>query len=182
QLNDDAFIAPYLSVGFGVTSFDVFGNLRNANNEFYGFLGEDGEQDDTYETDLRALNNESEFYEDYTFHIPFGAGVKFRLGDRFNLNVETNLKYAFSDYLDDVSARGYDNNLNDVYGHANVALNYNFGLKKRAFNAPKWNADKYARLEKGEDALYSEAGLALQPSTSVDSSVVEEPVVMSKKE
>jgi hypothetical protein len=54
---------------------------------------------------LRPLRTEGQAKEYAAFHIviPFGGGLRFRIGDRFDLAVEAGLRYTFTDYLDDVS-------------------------------------------------------------------------------
>ncbi|MGB1241139.1 MAG: hypothetical protein ACPG49_01370 [Chitinophagales bacterium] len=137
MLDDRAFFSPYFTVGIGVTHFDVFGDLLDANGAAYNF--EDNPmlmQDDDFETDLRKLDMERSGYDDISLHIPIGLGFKFRLSDRLNLNLETNIKYMFTDYLDDVDARGKDNGWNDIYAYTHASLNYNFGYKEKGYRPP----------------------------------------------
>lgn len=64
--------------------------------------------------------------------IPFGGGIKFRLGSRVNLNVE-------------MVARTYSNEWNEsdfnfgqsLRGYSSLSLHYNFGLKKEAYHASR---------------------------------------------
>lgn len=42
-------------------------------------------------------------YAKTQFAIPFGLGLKFKIHERMDLNLEANFRYAFTDYLDDVS-------------------------------------------------------------------------------
>ncbi|MFK7903841.1 MAG: hypothetical protein AB8B69_01890 [Chitinophagales bacterium] len=137
MLDDRAFFSPYFTVGIGVTHFDVFGDLLDTNGAVYNF--EDNPllmQDDDFETDLRKLDTERSGYDDISLHIPIGLGFKFRLSDRLNLNLETNIKYMFTDYLDDVDARGKDNGWNDIYAYTHASLNYNFGYKEKGYRPP----------------------------------------------
>jgi len=61
--------------------------------------------------DLAALNTEGQnlpgsTLQDYSFlsvAIPFGAGIKLKLSDRFSLLAEWGMRMTFTDYLDDVS-------------------------------------------------------------------------------
>ncbi len=60
--------------------------------------------------DLQPLHTEGQGKEGYKkpyslfqFAIPFGAGVRLRLTDRWDLGVEMGIRYTFTDYLDDVS-------------------------------------------------------------------------------
>ena len=63
--------------------------------------------------DLATLNTEGQnlpgsTLEDYGFvsmAIPFGAGIKLKLSNRFSLLGEWGMRMTFTDYLDDVSYR-----------------------------------------------------------------------------
>lgn len=137
MLDDRAFFSPYLTVGIGVTSFDVFGDLLDSNGEAYNFeVNPALEQDEDFETNLRNLDIERADYNERVLHIPLGLGLKFRLSNRLNLNLETNIKYTFTDYLDDVDIRGKDNGWNDIYAYTHASLNYNFGYKEKGYRPP----------------------------------------------
>lgn len=174
---EKSFFAPYIGTGVGFMKYKVRGDLYQENGNRYYYwsdntirdLGESDpnaanasiiEQDGIYETDLRELETEGRRYSETTLTIPLAMGLKFRLNDRINLNLETLLHYSLSDYLDDVSgdypvlfgsidqayasnptntprsSRGAGNNLKDIYGVFNISIGYNFGYKKQAFNAP----------------------------------------------
>ncbi len=173
-LSDEAFFSPYLLIGAGVTQFEAYGDLYGENGEQYFYWsdntirnqaeGTDNAteviQDGNYETKLAPLDTEGVEYSKNILNFPVGLGLKFRLGDRFNLNLEAMAKYTNTDYLDDVSGnypesyfsttqeyasnpsgisremRGSDSDLNDIYGYVNLSLNYNFGFKQTAFIAP----------------------------------------------
>ncbi len=133
-LDDRAFFSPYLTVGIGVTSFDVYGDLLDSNGEAYNFeANPELEQDEDFETNLRDLDIERADYNEKVLHIPVGFGLKFRLSNRLNLNLETNIKYTFTDYLDDVDSRGKDNGWNDIYAYTHASLSYNFGYKEKSY-------------------------------------------------
>ncbi|MGB1205607.1 MAG: hypothetical protein ACPG5B_08185 [Chitinophagales bacterium] len=174
RMKDDAFIAPYLTVGFGITRFDVFADLIDQDGGFYNLSDETLEQDGDYETNVTELAIEGEKYDTDTWHIPVGIGLKFRVGDRWNLNFETNVKYALTDYLDDVSTRGDDNNLNDFYNYTSASLNYNFGLKHRTIKAPVFIADQYSVLNLTDSLQFNIDGLA-------DSMAIEEPLSIKEQ-
>ena len=146
RVKDDAFSAPYLTVGFGITKFDVFADLIDPEGGFYNLSDPTLVQDGDYETNVTELAIEGVEYDTRTWHIPVGIGLKFRVADRWNLNFETNVKYALTDYLDDVSTRGSDSKLNDFYNYTSASLNYNFGLKHRTLKAPVFIADQYSVL------------------------------------
>jgi outer membrane protein OmpA-like peptidoglycan-associated protein len=174
-LSKKAIISPYFSIGFGVTQFETFGDLFTENNQRY-YYWSDGKiydtpenslppnitelrQDGNFETNLTDLQTEGINYNTIVWNIPVAVGLKFRLHERLNLNVEVLGRYVNSDYLDDVSGdylkvfenstqeyatnpntqnttqRG-DNDANDFYGMASLSLHYNFGRKSEDFMPP----------------------------------------------
>lgn len=88
------------------------------------------------------------------YHIPVGLGLKFRLGDRWNANLETNVKYAFTDHLDGMVEQ--DDKSYDSYTSFLFGINYNFGVKKKTIKAPVFVVDKYAALSKEDSSLYKD--------------------------
>lgn len=175
-LAEDFWIAPYLSVGFGYTWWETFSDLfdEQGNRYFYWSdatirnLAENDpnaatavvvEQDGIFETELATLQTENIDYATHAWNIPVAFGLKFRLGERFNLNIEALLRYVNSDYLDDVSGdyptefnnpnqayasnpsgqvkvkRG-DDRAHDLYGLVSLSLHYNFGKRKLDFATP----------------------------------------------
>lgn len=171
-----AFISPYFTFGLGYTDFTVYGDLYDASGNRYHYWSDRSirsdsetspsasaavlvEQDGVYETNLSRLNTERD-YKTTVLNIPFGAGLKFRISSRFNLNLDFTVRYAFTDYLDDVSGEyrtSYDNEQqeyaanptnrsaqrrgsvdgNDFYSYTSVSLHYNFGKRTEKFKAPK---------------------------------------------
>lgn len=184
--SERAFLSPYFFVGFGAMQFDVFADLFDENGQRY-YYWQDGsirnideasytgtenlqelERSFTYETNVSELNLEKEGgYRNQTIYIPFGMGLKFRLGSRLNLNLETKINYTFTDYLDDVGNKpinpnladptaiyaadpnnniGSGNrggsrwNLNDAFIYTSASLFFNFGKRKDAFAGPVLHA------------------------------------------
>lgn len=79
---------PYIFTGIGITSFapqaqDFQGGTRS----------------------LRPLKTErqAKAYGDKTVVIPYGLGIKYNLSGKFTIMGELGYRYAFTDYLDDVS-------------------------------------------------------------------------------
>ena len=177
QLGRRSFLAPYVSFGLGYTDFSVFGDLRDGNGDYYHYwsdysirnVPEDDPnaaganvvtQDGVYETELSPLATERE-YPTESFSLPLALGLKFRLSSNINLNLELLMRYAFTDYLDDVSGayradyssseqrraanptgqdvapRGSSPNVNDFYAFPSVSLHYSFARRKTAYRAPK---------------------------------------------
>ncbi len=78
-------VEPYLFVGLGVTFF-------NPKTEFEG-----------NNVALRPLETEGSKYFILAPIVPFGFGVKFKLNYLMDISFEGGFRYAFTDYLDDVS-------------------------------------------------------------------------------
>lgn len=174
---EKSFFAPYIGIGIGYMNFNVKGDLYQENGRQYHYWSDNTvrdisesspnaananiiEQDGDYETDLSLLQAEGADYSTSTLSFPLAMGLKFRLNDRINLNLETLLHYSMSDYLDDVSGeypsvfdsneqlyasnpsgvvrdtRGNSNKMSDIYGSFNLSIGYNFGYKKQSFKAP----------------------------------------------
>jgi len=184
DVSSSFFFTPYLYVGIGRTEFEVFGDLENGNGNPYDYrnlaINDTGEGDDLeqidesgippqdgiYETNLTNIGTELDAAEDAdnggydtkVWNIPMGIGVKIRLNERLGLHLQTDVKYVFSDHLDDISdapykesydnslqelaalpntnyeaaVRGNDNGRNDIYAFTSVSLRYSFGRKQAA--------------------------------------------------
>ncbi|MGZ3863988.1 MAG: DUF6089 family protein [Bacteroidia bacterium] len=62
-------------------------------------------------------------YKRVSVSIPIGIGLRYRMNDRFTLGLEYNFRKTFTDYIDDVSGRYYDNiKLAQLKGPAAAAL------------------------------------------------------------
>ncbi len=165
-LYSNAFFAPYFFIGAGFTSFKVKGDLYNSEGEPYNYANPGVEPDGKYETDLRPLMTET--YKEYPNVVPYadlGIGVKLRLSSVVSLTLQSDIKYSFSDYLDDVSGkyklqyrsdeqfyaahpgtntigqerkRGYDDGVNDFYIFNKAALQFSIGSRsgRHHFKAP----------------------------------------------
>ncbi len=175
-----AFIRPYFSLGFGITQFDVFGDLLDAEGASYDFEGDPTlEQDGNFETDLRELDIEEAKYDKTTWHIPLGLGLQFRLSPNVHFNLETNLKYAFTDHLDDVETRGNDNGWNDIYAYTQAGLVFSFGSKKtkNTYKAPKIIVGEYATQKNPIIPPNPSSATPLPKSLPLPSAPTAEPVV-----
>lgn len=164
------FLAPYIFAGGGVTSFSISGNLKDADGNFYDYAN-NPVQDDSFETDLTNIGSESN--ENYANklvpHASFGLGLRFRFLRYFSLHLQSDLRYAFTDYLDDVGSptfrteydnptqqfagkpnlaysgnRGKDDKLNDIYANTTVSLRVSFGRRKDTFIPPVFFAPENA--------------------------------------
>lgn len=163
-LGERFFLAPYLFAGGGITSFDVSGNLKDANGNFYNYLGgSEVVQDNSYETNLTNIGTEGnqEYATKFIPHASVGVGLRLRFLRILSLHFQTDLRYAFTDYLDDVSnpefrssydnttqafagkpnpqyagPRGNSNGWDDIYANTTVSLHVSFGRKKEGFKPP----------------------------------------------
>lgn len=150
-LSKTAFVSPYVSIGLGGTAFETFGDLKDANGRSY-YYWSDGKIYDTpeqslppnvnelqrdfeYETNLEILDPEGIFYSNLVWNIPFAIGLKCRITDRLNANLEVLGRYTSTDYLDGVSIRGNVDD-NDFYGMISLSIHYNFGRKSEDFLPP----------------------------------------------
>lgn len=175
-LSEKAVVAPFFSIGAGLTQFTPYADLFLENGNRYHYWS-DGtirniseltlppsaeiiERDQIFETNLTEVQTEQADYATTTLSFPIGVGLKFRLSDRLNLNLEAQGQYTMTDYLDDVSgnyptnfdsplqsyaslpgtssttSRGTDNGLNDIFGTITISAHYSFGYKMDAFLPP----------------------------------------------
>jgi Domain of unknown function (DUF6089) len=85
---------PYITLGAGAFSYDPFAYLGKE-KIFLRSLGTEG-QGSTLYPDRKP-------YSTMAISIPFGAGIKYSLNERFNIAFELLHRYSNTDYLDDVS-------------------------------------------------------------------------------
>lgn len=120
-LAENARVAPYFFTGLGLTSFRVFADLYHGINQdqryhywLDGSIRDRGEgdagmaaflsQDGNYETEVSNIGTEAEgSYPTTVVHIPMGIGLRFRLSSRIALRVSAEVRFTFTDYLDDLS-------------------------------------------------------------------------------
>lgn len=102
----NAVLAPYFFLGGGITHFNVKGDLYDGAGRPYDYASPAVDPDGIYETELRPLMTETaKKYADIVPYADAGLGLSINMGRRVSLAVQTDIKYAFSDYLDDVSGR-----------------------------------------------------------------------------
>ncbi|QQS28982.1 MAG: OmpA family protein [Sphingobacteriales bacterium] len=164
-LGKKVFLAPYLVLGAGITHFQVFADLKDKDGSYYNY-SQAVINDGTYETDITNIGTEkTDNYATVVPHLNAGVGLRFRLSDHFSLHVQSDFRYVFSDYLDDVSStvfrssyinetqafagkpnpqydgiRGKENNLNDIYAISSASFRISFGQKKETFLPPVFYA------------------------------------------
>ncbi|MGB0982882.1 MAG: OmpA family protein [Saprospiraceae bacterium] len=181
-------ISPYFNFGIGITHFTPYADLLDANDQRYYYWsdftirdspemtvppngGNIIEQDGNFETNLRDIQTEGVEYNTTTLSFPVGVGLKFRVSDRMNINLEAQAVYTLTDYLDDVSGeyitnstdnfqnyasnpsnssdafRGNPDGLKDIYSYVSLGVYYNFGYKTKSFLPPVFFS-KDASLDK----------------------------------
>ncbi len=123
------FLNAYVRAGIGVGYFDVYGDLKDTDGNFYNYWS-DGTLRSLSENDPNA-NNAVEVTRDYDFEtnlreldieqsnsrfkwqIPVGLGVKMRLGDVVSLVLDAQYTYSMTDYLDNVGDKKASSTLSD---------------------------------------------------------------------
>lgn len=162
----NSFLAPYFTLGGGFLDFEVRGDLLNDAGNPYNYAVGNVVRNRIYETNLTPLRTERvDGYSTGAFYANLGLGLRFRLGPRLELFVQSDFIHAFTDYLDDVSGtyretydnafqayaarpgtnvvdpvtlqRGNPNSPNDWIIYHGVGLKFNFGHNIRAFRAPR---------------------------------------------
>ncbi len=159
-LSKNAFFAPYFTLGAGWFNYDVSGDLRDDNGNFYDYTSGSLSLNGEYETDLSQIQTNQNNYITEGWYTNLGLGLKFRISRRIDFHIETNINFTNSDFLDDVSGaypdeftgaeqsfasrpalpgsgnlRGTTNH-NDLYIYHGASLKYNFGYREKSFKAP----------------------------------------------
>lgn len=164
-LSGKSFLAPYLTLGFGVQQFKVYGDLMDASGSRYDYSNPELIPDGTFETNLSKLNTEKpEGYDQQVFYANLGLGLRFRITKNLEIFAQSDFKRAATDYLDDVSGvyrSSYDNSLQayaakpgtnavtaenpyrgmkngdpDWYIYHGIGLKFSFGVNKKTFTPP----------------------------------------------
>jgi hypothetical protein len=141
RLKDSMGIAsPFISLGIGYTTFNPYGDLKDANGVKYNYWSDGSirdlkesstndpysimlKRDYKYETQLKdSLAN----YSRSCLYIPINVGVKFQMGLRTSIRFAFKYNIAFSDYIDNYKKGG-----NDSWMAGNVTFNYCFAPKPK---------------------------------------------------
>ncbi len=180
----NAKLSPYLFAGVGIMKFDVFADLRNKSGEYY-YYWSDGtirnlpethdqasqaniiQQDFIFETKLNNIRTENTSHPDKVIFVPFGLGIKWRISERFNFNLQLESQYVFSDKIDDISGKYPDNytsfiqqyasnptgntatyrgdadRKNDILFYGSAGIHFNFGERTRRFKAIPYYSSRY---------------------------------------
>lgn len=128
----------YLKLGLGMQSFRS--RLFHAEDSRIAMVKDfTGEQTDNRYVVLGY--NKTSPHEKVTrkgeWVLPLGVGVLYRLHNRWDVGLESTIRFAFEDNMDNVLLGA----TNDRYGYTSVMLNYNFGQKKSRHS--KWTYRTY---------------------------------------
>ena len=93
--------APYIFAGATVFSFDPMAQYKDGTEFELQSLGTEGQ----------GLEGMPKKYSLTHFAIPFGIGFRFNIGRYVSIGAEWSMRYTFTDYLDDVGGKYYDNEL-----------------------------------------------------------------------
>jgi hypothetical protein len=93
--------APYIFAGATVFSFDPMAQYKDGTEYELQSLGTEGQ----------GLEGMPKKYSLTHFAIPFGIGFRFNIGRYVSIGAEWSMRYTFTDYLDDVGGKYYDNEL-----------------------------------------------------------------------
>ncbi|TVR36727.1 MAG: hypothetical protein EA392_14560 [Cryomorphaceae bacterium] len=164
-LNRKASFAPYLGIGAGILWFDTYADLYDDNGLPYDYTQPDLMTNGVFETALRPLRTElNDEYSRQAWYAELSLGFRWRVAHRWEIFVQSDFKYASTDYLDDVSGRyrrnyvspeqqlaanptglpeeggfayrGNNNGINDFYIYHGIGLRFNFRHRRDAFRAP----------------------------------------------
>ena len=110
---------PYVFAGISLFHHDP---MAKAPKDYGGSEASPGEW-----VGLQALSTEGQGLPNYTdqpyslinVNIPFGAGIKYKLNQVWDLGFEVGVRYTFSDYLDDVG--GYFADRGELTGISNLS-------------------------------------------------------------
>ena len=93
---------PYVTLGVGAFSYDPYTYL-NKEKIFLRELGTEGQGS--------AAFPERKTYSSMAISVPFGAGIKYAINERFNIGFEVLHRFTTTDYLDDVSTTYVDQSI-----------------------------------------------------------------------
>lgn len=151
--NNERTLIPYISIGIEAVSYSSKSDLLDANGNKYYFWN-DGTirsmdqsspnaatdavkltRDYVYETDLRSANIDNRSsYPTSALSFPIGAGLKFRLSDRFHIRVSAIYHLTNSDLIDGIDETGAGERQgesgNDKFIFTSASLHFDLSAKK----------------------------------------------------
>ncbi len=92
--------SPYVFAGLGATYFNPQGTY---NGKYIDLK--------PLSTEGQGLSGGPKHYSNFTAVLPMGGGLKWELGRRWNFYAHSGFRFAFTDYLDDVSGAYFDNSV-----------------------------------------------------------------------
>jgi hypothetical protein len=145
---EESRIHPYMSVGIEGFNFNSKGDTLDANGNPY-YYWSDGtirteqelgtntnasttERDFLYESDLREANLDGlDRYSQFSFAVPVGVGVQYRINRRLVVDLGTEMHFTFTDNLDNVNSYGSGVREGSAdlerFLYTSIALRYNIG-------------------------------------------------------
>jgi Domain of unknown function (DUF6089) len=87
--------SPYIYTGFSLFYFDPYVKLDGDKYKLES-IGTEGQKSSNNPTRNRGYNQ-------YSFAIPYGGGIKYAINANWGINVELSSRFVFTDFLDDVS-------------------------------------------------------------------------------
>lgn len=151
-VSTESLIHPYIFVGISTYEFNPKGDLMDAHGRYYHYWS-DGtirtaaenspmagsaelmQRDYTFESDLRADENNMELYAKRAFAIPVGVGAKIKINESFNFRLGTELNFALSDNLDNINPKNqYErmgNTKNDRFLYSSFGISYSLKPTKQ---------------------------------------------------
>jgi outer membrane protein OmpA-like peptidoglycan-associated protein len=164
-LSGKSFFAPYITLGVGVQSFKVHGDLLDANGSRYDYTNPTVIPDGKFETELTNLGTErTDNYKTASYYANVGLGVRFRITKSIEIFAQSDFKRTNTDYLDDISGvyrtsydndfqayaakpgtnmvsaenpyRGMENGRPDWYIYHGMGIKFSLGANKKSFNPP----------------------------------------------
>jgi hypothetical protein len=163
-LPGDAPIAPFIYAGVSYMYYNPYADLKDAQGYPY-YYWTDGtirnepqnsadlltakivNRDYVYETPL-----DSGKYNKYTFCVPVGLGLKFRVSENFFMNVQATYYFTFSPNIDNYKLSGKDNK----FLYSFFTLEYHFGGEKDKRMA-KYEGVDFKKLIKEENKPVTKA-------------------------
>ncbi len=155
---NDPTVIPFIAAGISYLMFDPHGDQldRNGNPYYYWkdgsirdlpdtginyFYAQNVTRDYKYETKLTDSTNN---YSRSTIALPLTAGIKIKLGSRWDANLSLTYHYTFTDYLDNVKAGG-----NDGYLFTSTSLTWHIvGMTKE--EKEKISSVDYTTIDNGD--------------------------------
>jgi hypothetical protein len=121
------------------TSWDANLNIEDYDN--YPIMS----RDYYYDTDLRSLNqNGLGKYSQFAIAIPVDVGIDFNISERVTLRAATSLHYAFTDLIDDMSAKSKNDKIPEYKGKSKQNM-YTFSYL--SLHLDLFSSDKFTEVE-----------------------------------